>query len=192
MAGIMNAEWAVYPDFLPTDVIDELARDVRARWTAGGLHVASVGRGTGNQIREDVRGDKIDWLDESEASPAQASYWQAMSALRLALNEELYLGLVGLQAHYAVFPQGSFYKRHLDRFTSSSDRMMSCCLYLNAGWDDAWGGQLRMYAEEGVIDVSPRAGTLAIFRSDTVEHEVLPATRERLSLTGWFTRRKTM
>lgn len=187
----MNADWAVYPNFLPIDVIDALAQDVRMRWKAGGLHSAGVGRGTGNQIREDVRGDKIDWLDESDASPAQASYWRAMTALRLALNEELYLGLVGLQAHYAVFPQGSFYKRHLDRFNSSSDRVLSCCLYLNADWDEAWGGELRMYAEEGVIDVSPHAGTLAIFRSDTVEHEVLPATHERLSLTGWFTRRQT-
>jgi SM-20-related protein len=186
----MNADWAVYPDFLPIDVIDVLARDVRARWAADGLHTATVGRGASKQIREDVRGDKIEWLEESEASPAQAKYWQAMTALRLALNEELYLGLVGLQAHYAVFPPGSFYKRHLDRFQWSSDRALSCCLYLNSGWDDAWGGQLRMYVEDGVIDVSPRAGTLAVFRSDTVEHEVLPATQARFSLTGWFTRRQ--
>lgn len=185
----MNADWAVYPDFLPADVIDALARDVRERWDTDVMHAASVGRGSANQIREDVRGDKIDWLDEAAATPAQARYWQAMTVLRLALNEELYLGLIGLQAHYAVFAQGSFYKRHLDRFTSSSDRMMSCCLYLNAGWDEAWGGQLRMYTDGGVIDVSPHAGTLAVFRSDTVEHEVLPATHERLSLTGWFTRR---
>jgi SM-20-related protein len=185
----VNTDWAVYPEFLPSSVTDALAEDLRRRWAANDMHTATVGRGAGNQIREDVRGDKIDWLEESDASPAQTSYWQAMSALRLALNEELFIGLVGLQAHYAVFPQGSFYKRHLDRFNASSERVLSCCLYLNAAWDDAWGGQLRMYTEEGVIDVSPRAGTLAVFRSDTVEHEVLPATHARLSLTGWFTRR---
>ena len=184
----MNADWAIYPDFLPADIIAALAQDVRIRWAADSMHRAGVGHGVGNQIRADVRGDKIDWLEESDASPAQADYWQAMTALRRALNAELYIGLLGLQAHYAVFPQGSFYKRHLDRFKASSDRVLSCCLYLNADWDDAWGGQLRMYANEGVIDVYPRAGTLAVFRSDTVEHEVLPATHARLSLTGWFTR----
>lgn len=188
----MNADWSVYPDFLPSGVTDALAQDVRARWTANGMHAASIGRGADNQIREDIRGDQIDWLEESDASPAQTSYWQAMTVLRRALNEELYLGLIGLQAHYAVFPQGSFYKRHLDRFSASSDRALSCCLYLNADWDDAWGGQLRMYTEAGVVDVSPRAGMLAIFRSDTVEHEVLPATHARLSLTGWFTRRQQL
>ena len=185
----MNADWAVYPAFLPKAVIETLAQEVRARWAADGMHAASIGRGTGTQIREDVRGDKIDWLNEAAATPAQTEYWQAMAALRLALNEELYLGLFALQAHYAVFPEGSFYKRHLDRFSASSDRVLSCCLYLNPDWDDAWGGQLRMYTSAGPVDVSPQAGTLAVFRSDTVEHEVLPATRARLSLTGWFTRR---
>ena len=185
----MNADWVVYSNFLPNAVIETLARDLRTRWTADGMHAASVGRGTGNQIREEVRGDKIDWLDEASASPAQTEYWQAMTTLRHALNEELFLGLFALQAHYAVFPQGSFYKRHLDRFSSSSDRVLSCCLYLNPDWDDAWGGQLRMYTNEGPVDVSPHAGTLAVFRSNTVEHEVLPATHARLSLTGWFTRR---
>jgi SM-20-related protein len=28
------------------------------------------------------------------------------------------------------------------------------------------------------------------FLSERIEHEVLPATRERLSITGWFRRRK--
>jgi SM-20-related protein len=31
----------------------------------------------------------------------------------------------------------------------------------------------------------PEAGRLVCFRSDLIEHEVLPATRERYSLTGW-------
>jgi SM-20-related protein len=35
-------------------------------------------------------------------------------------------------------------------------------------------------------DVLPVAGRLVCFRSDLLEHEVLPATRERLSLTGWL------
>jgi SM-20-related protein len=37
--------------------------------------------------------------------------------------------------------------------------------------------------------VSPCAPTLVAFLSERFEHEVLPARRERLSLTGWFGRR---
>ena len=37
--------------------------------------------------------------------------------------------------------------------------------------------------------VLSEAGTLVVFLSADVPHEVLPATRDRLSLTGWFRRR---
>ena len=34
-----------------------------------------------------------------------------------------------------------------------------------------------------------QGGRLVAFLSDRFEHEVLPATRERMSFTGWFRRR---
>ncbi|MFP5505881.1 MAG: 2OG-Fe(II) oxygenase, partial [Gammaproteobacteria bacterium] len=36
------------------------------------------------------------------------------------------------------------------------------------------------------IDVLPQGGTFVCFLSDRFHHEVLPATRERMSVTGWF------
>lgn len=49
---------------------------------------------------------------------------------------------------------------------------------------------MRLYLADGrEHDVLPQAGTLALFLSSEMPHEVLPATRERLSLTGWFRRR---
>ncbi len=179
----------VIPDFLPADVVAALAVEVQQLWSTGQLRTASVGQGAANQVREDVRNDHIQWLDEANASPAQTQYWQAMNALRQSLNEELYLGLVSLEAHFAVYPPGAFYRRHLDRFTQSSERTLSCSFYLNTDWKPEEGGQLRLYVDEGHTDVLPLAGTLAVFRSDTVYHEVLPATRTRMSLTGWFKRR---
>ena len=166
----------VIPDFLPAEVVTALAAEVQQLWSAGQLRTASIGQGSANQIREDVRNDHIQWLDEHNPSVAQACYWQAMHTLRQSLNEELYLGLVSLEAHFAMYPPGAFYRRHLDRFAQTSDRMLSCSLYLNADWQAEDGGQLRLYVDEGHTDVLPVAGTLAVFRSDTVYHEVLPAT----------------
>jgi SM-20-related protein len=40
--------------------------------------------------------------------------------------------------------------------------------------------------------VLPEGGTLVCFLSDRFHHEVLPARRERLSVTGWFTRSQPM
>ena len=64
----VNADWAIYPNFLSAEIIAALALDVCARWAADSMHRAGVGHGVGNQSREDVRGDTIDWLEESEAS----------------------------------------------------------------------------------------------------------------------------
>ncbi|MDQ2656958.1 MAG: 2OG-Fe(II) oxygenase, partial [Bacteroidota bacterium] len=36
------------------------------------------------------------------------------------------------------------------------------------------------------LDILPVLGRMVCFRSDQLEHEVLPATRPRLSLTGWL------
>jgi SM-20-related protein len=58
--------------------------------------------------------------------------------------------------------------------------------YLNENWTEDDGGQLRVYFPDQSKDFFPIAGRLVCFRSDLLEHEVLPATRERLSLTGWI------
>ena len=82
-----------------------------------------------------------------------------------------------------MYPPGAFYRRHLDRFASDDRRALSCVLYLNEAWRAEDGGALRLYLPGRHRDVLPRAGTLVAFLSERFEHEVLPAQRERLSLT---------
>jgi SM-20-related protein len=102
----------------------------------------------------------------------------------------LYLGLEDFESHFALYPPGAFYLKHLDRFRDDDRRMVSAVVYLNEGWLPEHGGQLRMYLDEGgEYDVVPVGGCLVVFLSGEVPHEVLPAMRERLSLTGWFRRR---
>ena len=85
-----------------------------------------------------------------------------------------------------VYPPGSFYKRHLDQFSTDDHRRLSVISYLNKDWKENYGGQLRVYLPDGAKDFFPSAGRLVCFRSDMIEHEVLPATHERLSLTCWM------
>ena len=192
-AAIADDGCAVEADFLSRVEVAALADEARARDAAGEFHAAGIGRGTARVQRSDVRGDRIFWLDQSSAGTIEQPFWQALDALRGALNEALLLGLFSFEAHYAVYPPGAFYRRHRDQFrsrVSSSDvRVISCVMYLNEDWTSADGGALRMYDDERVRDVLPVAGTLVCFLSDRFEHEVLPATRERLALTGWFRRR---
>ena len=192
-AAIADGGCSVERDFLPPVTVAALADEAHARDAAGEFHDAGVGRGATFAQRRDVRGDRILWLDEASASPVQRPFRQAMEALRAALNEKLLLGLFSFEAHYALYPPGAFYRRHRDRFGGSSAspgvRVISCAIYLNQGWTAADGGALRVYEGDRLREVLPLAGTMACFLSDRFEHEVLPATRERLSLTGWFRRR---
>lgn len=73
-------------------------------------------------------------------------------------------------------------------------RSVTAILYLQReGWRPEWGGALRAHAsavDEGLppqeyVDVPPLGGTLVLFRSRDLAHEVLPTARRRLALTLW-------
>jgi SM-20-related protein len=181
--------WSRQAHALPQSLTRELAAECRSRAQNGALSPAGVGRGQGLAVREGIRGDSIQWL-ESGQSAASDQYLQAMDELRQALNQAFYLGLEDYESHFALYPPGAFYQKHLDRFRDDDRRTVSAVYYLNDDWQDDQGGALRLYPQDGAeLDVLPTAGTLVLFISAELPHEVLPATRERLSLTGWFRRR---
>ena len=163
--------------------------ELRAACEGGRLAAGGCGDRRRASIARRVRGDHILWLEPPGATAAQQSCLQQFEALRLALNRELQLGLFDFECHFAVYSPGAFYRRHLDRFATDDRRTLSCVLYLNEAWRAEDGGALRLHLPDRHRDVLPRAGTLVAFLSERFEHEVLPAQRERLSLTGWFRRR---
>lgn len=181
--------WSLQPLFAPPSLTLELAAECRLRAAQGALAPASIGRGSAQAVREGIRGDRIEWLDEGQ-SPACDRYLGLLDELRLALNRGLYLGLEDYESHFALYPPGAFYQKHVDRFRDDDRRTVSAVLYLNQGWRPEQGGVLRLYLADGTTrDVLPQAGSLLVFLSADLPHEVLPASRERLSLTGWFRRR---
>ena len=192
--GLDAAGHAVVGDFLPRATIGALREQAIAHDDAGELVPAQVGRGKARSLRGDIRGDRTRWLEDDTAIAAERRFLAAIDALRVALNRALYLGLTEFEAHYAVYPPGARYTRHRDRFDAAKDaadgRVVSCVLYLNDRWQDADGGQLRLYVDlQRTIDVRPDGGTLVCFLSDRFLHEVLPATRTRIALSGWLCRR---
>jgi SM-20-related protein len=186
----------VMDDFLPPATILALADEVSHLSATSKMQVAGTGR-THKTINKDLRGDTIYWLNEAEATSAQQVYFAHMETLRQQLNQDLYLGLFALESHLALYSAGTGYKKHIDRFkasvTTQPQRQISCILYLNQDWEDSYGGHLRLYlnpetetTEAQHLDISPVAGRLVMFLSDTFYHEVLPATQDRMSLTAWF------
>ncbi len=193
LEALAERGWIVQTDFVDVEYVRALLAEAEAAWREGDFRQARVGQGADRQLRPEIRSDHILWLDEERLTPLQRAYWERIEALRHELNRRFFLGLRAFEAHLAVYPPGAFYTRHLDRFRSTPSRTISCLLYLNEDWTADDGGQLRIYetAPDGTethVDVLPTAGTFVCFRSDTVEHEVLPAHRPRYSLTGWLKR----
>ncbi|MEW6133985.1 MAG: 2OG-Fe(II) oxygenase [Pseudomonadota bacterium] len=185
--------WCTLPGFLPAGLVQCLAEDAHILHRSGRLRPAATGQGEKREVRAGLRDDAIAWLEEKPASAAQQEYLAMMEDLRLAANRELQLGLFDLEAHFSRYPAGARYRRHLDVFQHDGRRTLSAICYLNNDWQANEGGQLRIYLDGNddrhCIDVLPEGGTLACFFSHRFVHEVLPAARERLSLTGWFRRR---
>lgn len=148
---------------------------------------AGVGREQAFQIDQQVRRDQIFWLDTHEAQIAD--YFLCMEQLRQHINRSLFLGLFDYECHYAYYPQGGFYRRHVDAFKGTSNRRLSSVLYLNQNWQSGDGGELLMYRGEETTpfeSIQPLFGRMVIFLSEVFPHEVAPTQKPRFSLTGWY------
>lgn len=188
--SITSEGYGVLDNFLSSDEVLALAAQLRQRQTAGQLRAAGIGQGQAT-VEKQIRGDAIFWLDETDQTSEETVFLDRIDAFRQYVNQTCYLGLREVEFHYALYPPGALYKRHLDQFRASSQRKLSLICYLNSNWQPADGGQLAIYLpvagqQERTLTIEPVGGRLVCFESGRLEHEVLPATRERLSLTGWL------
>jgi SM-20-related protein len=157
-----------------------------ARRARGEFGAARVGNPANLERRESIRGDFTCWI-EAPLFPAEQMLLDDLERLRQELNLECLLGLLELELHYAVYPPGAGYSRHLDQPQGRTQRKLSMVLYLNEDWQPGAGGALRMF--DGAAshrDIDPIGGRLVCFMTAEREHEVLLAQRERLSISGWF------
>lgn len=162
-----------------TDFSDRLIEEDRLR-RAG---IGSLGQ---FELNRKVRGDEIYWLQRNETDQCIVLFFSEIQSLIENLKREFFLSLNDAEFHFAHYPPGTFYRRHLDQFKGRNNRQISVILYLNDHWKPGDGGELKIYTTEGSELIAPVGNRLAVFRSDTVEHEVLPTHVLRRSVTGWL------
>ena len=183
--------FALLDSFLSPEECTEIRAIIDRHEENGRLKKAGIGTGQDYQIDRSIRGDLIRWIEPEQVAPVTQAYLGRLQQLMEFLNRTLYLSLKDSELHYTVYPPGKFYQRHLDQLRLNDHRRLSVICYLNDDWQPEHGGQLRLYLPtkdggETVKDVLPVAGRFICFRSDLLEHEVLPASRHRYSITGWL------
>lgn len=182
--------WGISDVIIPGKWQEDLYQECREYWLTGRFHEASIGRELGTARHREIRGDSIFWLDDNSKKPATQGFLAWAAVLRHQLNRHFFLGLNSEEFHFARYPVGAAYKKHLDQHHSRLERKISLVLYLNLQWNNDDGGELCLYSPADntleVNRIAPCPARLVLFRSDTIPHEVLPCRQTRWSLTGWF------
>jgi len=138
-------------------------------------------------VKKAIRGDIILWIDESMANTAESLFFNKINDFKAYLNRTCFLGINQKEFHYAIYPTGTFYKRHLDTFQNDDRRKLSIVCYLNnENWQPENGRELVLYLEQEAKIIYPFLGKMVIFESQILEHEVKPVNTPRLSITGWL------
>lgn len=187
---LATRNWAVATDIFPREFCEKLAHECHTLHQQGALSKASIGHASSRTLNAEIRGDFTLWLEQDSASPLQSEFLRQLEILRQKMNESFYLGLKRFEAHFALYPPGGGYDKHVDNHRGSGARRVTFILYLNAQWQKDHGGELSLFSPEDdqtlLTQVEPRLGTLVLFRSDLFPHQVEKSHSPRLSLTGWF------
>lgn len=143
--------------------------------------------GQDKQRQSSIRRDNILWLDDSHTEFSPYLDWMAQT--KHMLSRQLMLALSDFECQLARYQAGDFYQKHKDAFRNDDSRVITSVLYLNPNWQDDDGGELVLYDEYGkevLLKLAPTMGSHIFFMSARFPHEVLPAKRNRYSLTTWI------
>lgn len=153
------------------------------------MTAAGIGNDEEKDAKQKIRGDKIYWMDKNHTNIFEQEFLHQVDDFIDRLNSTCYTGINGYEFHYAVYEEGSYYKRHKDQFKNDDNRKYSLINYLNENWVEEDGGQLLVYQKnEEVQKILPQSQKAVFFKSDEMEHEVTKANRSRMSITGWLKR----
>ena len=191
ITDLVENQYCIVDDFFNAEEVAMLRNSLKSKFEEAQFKKAAIGNRTNEIVAKSVRGDFILWLNEAEAGKAENLFFNKINSLVSYLNKTCFLGILTKEFHYALYPEGTFYQRHLDTFQNDGRRKLSMVCYLNEeDWKPENGGELAIYSEENGVEVSkaiyPMPGRVVIFESQVLEHEVKPVKTARLSITGWL------
>jgi len=191
ISGLLEDQYCIVEDFFALEEVKQLRESLLTKYEEDNFKKAAIGNKLNETIVKTIRGDFIHWLNENQANEAEKLFFNKINSLVDYLNKTCFLGILQKEFHYALYPEGTFYKRHLDTFQNDDRRKLSLVCYLNdEDWKPENGGELVIYKEiEGVEvakNIYPLPGRVVIFESQLLEHEVKPVKTTRLSITGWL------
>ncbi|MEJ4088389.1 2OG-Fe(II) oxygenase [Galbibacter orientalis] len=189
---LLEQQYSVVDNFFSAEEVFLLRASLLDKYEEDKFKKAAIGNKFEEQIIKSIRGDFVLWIDEKNSNSAEKLFFNKINSLIDYLNKTCFLGILHKEFHYAIYPEGTFYKRHLDTFQNDDRRKLSFVCYLNdEDWKNENGGELVIYKDENGVEVPknlyPLPGRVVIFESQLLEHEVKTVlASERYSITGWL------
>ncbi|MCB0461930.1 MAG: 2OG-Fe(II) oxygenase [Flavobacteriaceae bacterium] len=189
--NILAQQYCIVEDFFTDDEVVILRQSLIEKHEEDAFKKAAIGNRVNEIIVKSIRGDVILWIDELKANEAEMLFFNKINSLVNYLNRTCFLGILQKEFHYALYPEGTYYKRHIDTFQNDDRRKLSIVCYLNEeGWLPENGGELVLYLNDNGEEIQkviyPFPGRVVIFESQIIEHEVKPVNKKRMSITGWL------
>ncbi|MCB9034484.1 MAG: 2OG-Fe(II) oxygenase [Chitinophagales bacterium] len=185
--SLIDNEYAISNHFITTETALALKNNLLQRYQQDKMHPAGIGKNFDYAKNTKVRGDVISWIEDNTSNQTEQILFEQINSFIQYLNQTCYTNINSYEFHYAFYEKGSFYKKHLDQFRADRARQFSLVIYLNDDWTTEDEGNLQLYLPNKTISILPFAGTAVLFKSDKIEHEVLPSTtKNRLSIAGWL------
>lgn len=186
ITGFLEERVGISPTFLSTDLALQLRLNLTKLDEDEELRLAGIGNDHLLTLDEEIRRDKIFWLDKSTENVHEIAFFKLIDDFVDYLNRTCFTGIKSYEFHYALYEKGAFYKRHKDQFKTNDGRAFSMICYLNEGWVEKDGGQLQIYQGAEIQIISPDNQKCVFFKSDELEHEVVLSYANRMSVTGWL------
>ncbi len=134
-----------------------------------------------------IRNSSIQWIDDWEESTSLRQLNSLFTEIMDSVNNYFRLSMKRFESQFTVYNPGGFYKCHLDQHKKTRHRQVSCSIYLN---DCAAGGVLVIYKKGSKTEIDkvirPVSGSIVLFFSRNIYHEVKIVQSPRYSLTTWF------
>ena len=189
---LIEKDFSFTDKMFPKDLLSNLLVNLNIKLENRQMKAAGIGNKFVYQRNLEVRGDVISWLDNNGSDVHELEFFKIVDDFISYLNSTCYSGINDSEFHYAVYDEGSFYKKHIDQFKSDFGRKYSMVTYLNENWNILDGGELMIYDDLNKITIEPLFGRTVFFRSDIIEHEVLITNRQRFSIAGWLKIKKAL
>lgn len=185
MDEISESDYVVIDQFLSEELLAELNLFFDNIIEEDKLLKSAVGSLNDKKIIPEIRGDYTYWINRETDLKLEQFFLLSDEMVRM-FNRYCFLSLSGSEFHFAQYPPGAFYRKHLDQFKNRNNRMITFILYLNKEWNQGDGGELVIYRSSAKVKIEPLLNRAVFFKSEGVPHEVLTTNIHRRSLTGWL------